>query len=89
MEESALIILDIVDSIANGYVKLSEKMQQLVDEDKKRALEAKEPVVEAEPIPTADLVDDEDVDSVSIDWKYLRPVKAKNIKKEESGEDEK
>ena len=34
MEQSALIILDIDDAIANGYVKLSAKMKQLVDEAK-------------------------------------------------------
>jgi hypothetical protein len=37
MEQSALVILDIDDAIANGYVKLSKKMQQLVDEEKERA----------------------------------------------------
>lgn len=36
MEESALVILDIDDAIANGYVKLSEKMMQLVEEEKAR-----------------------------------------------------
>lgn len=36
MEQSALIILDIDDAIANGYVRLSEKMQQLIEEEKKR-----------------------------------------------------
>lgn len=34
MEQSALVILDIDDAIANGYVKLSEKMKQLVEEAK-------------------------------------------------------
>lgn len=34
MEQSALVILDIEDAIANGYVKLSAKMKQLVDESK-------------------------------------------------------
>lgn len=37
MEQSALVILDIDDAIANGYVKLSSKMQQLVEEAKKFA----------------------------------------------------
>lgn len=37
MEQSALVILDINDAIANGYVKLSEKMKQLVEEEKKRS----------------------------------------------------
>ena len=37
MEQSALVILDINDAIANGYVTLSAKMQQLVDEEKERA----------------------------------------------------
>lgn len=39
MEQSALVILDIDDAIANGYVKLSDKMKQLVEEEKKRAKE--------------------------------------------------
>jgi len=34
MEQSALVILDIDDAIANGYVKLSSKMKQLVEESK-------------------------------------------------------
>lgn len=34
MEQSALVILDIDDAIANGYVKLSAKMNQLVEEAK-------------------------------------------------------
>ncbi len=34
MEKSALIILDVDDAIANGYVKLSAKMNQLVNEAK-------------------------------------------------------
>ena len=34
MEQSALVILDIDDAIANGYVNLSAKMKQLVDEAK-------------------------------------------------------
>ena len=37
MEQSALVILDIGDAIANGYVKLSEKMKQLVEEEKQRS----------------------------------------------------
>lgn len=37
MEQSALVILDIDDAIANGYVKLSAKMNQLVEEEKERA----------------------------------------------------
>ena len=36
MEQSALVILDIDDAIANGYVKLSAKMKQLIEEEKKR-----------------------------------------------------
>ena len=36
MEQSALVILDIDDAIANGYVKLSAKMNQLVEEAKAR-----------------------------------------------------
>lgn len=42
MEESALVILDIDDAIANGYVALSEKMQQLINEEKERDARAKE-----------------------------------------------
>lgn len=40
MEKSALVILDIDDAIANGYVKLSSKMSQLVDEAKKAGVES-------------------------------------------------
>ena len=40
MEKSALVILDIDDAIANGYVKLSSKMAQLVDEAKKAGVES-------------------------------------------------
>lgn len=36
MEQSALVIIDIDDAIANGYVKLSQRMQELIDEQKKR-----------------------------------------------------
>lgn len=42
MEQSALVILDMDDAIANGYVKLSEKMMQLIDEEKKRDKNARE-----------------------------------------------
>ncbi len=42
MEESALVILDIDDAIANGYVALSEKMKQLVEEEKERDSKARE-----------------------------------------------
>ena len=44
MEQSALIILDIDDAIANGYVTLSAKMKQLVDEAKsiRELMEAQE-----------------------------------------------
>ena len=35
MEQSALVILDIDDAIANGYVDLSKRMEELVDESKK------------------------------------------------------
>lgn len=42
MEESALVILDIDDAIANGYVALTEKMQQLIDEEKERDKKAKD-----------------------------------------------
>ena len=42
MEESALVILDMDDAIANGYVALSEKMKQLIDEEKERDKNARE-----------------------------------------------
>lgn len=42
MEESALVILDMDDAIANGYVALSEKMQQLIAEEKERDARARE-----------------------------------------------
>lgn len=42
MEESALVILDIDDAIANGYIALSDKMKQLIEEEKERAAKAKE-----------------------------------------------
>lgn len=42
MEESALVILDIDDAIANGYVALSDKMKQLIEEEKARDGKAKE-----------------------------------------------
>ena len=42
MEESALVILDIDDAIANGYIQLSDKMRQLIDEEKARDAKAKE-----------------------------------------------
>lgn len=38
MEESALVILDVDDAIANGYVKLSTRMQELVSESKNRRM---------------------------------------------------
>ncbi len=38
MEKSALIILDIDDAIANGYVNLSKRMEELVAESKSRRL---------------------------------------------------
>lgn len=42
MEQSALVIIDMDDAIANGYVALSEKMQQLIDEEKERDKRARE-----------------------------------------------
>lgn len=42
MEKSALVILDIDDAIANGYVKLSAKMSQLVEEAKRLDAESDE-----------------------------------------------
>lgn len=35
MEESALVILDIDDAIAGGYVRLSQRIEELLDESKK------------------------------------------------------
>ncbi len=35
MEESALVIIDMNDAIANGYVKLSQRMRELIEEQKK------------------------------------------------------
>ena len=34
MEESALVILDIDDAIAGGYVRLSQRIEELLDESK-------------------------------------------------------
>lgn len=42
MEESALVILDMDDAIANGYVALSEKMKQLIEEEKERDANARD-----------------------------------------------
>lgn len=42
MEESALVILDMDDAIANGYVALSEKMKQLIEEEKARDAKVKD-----------------------------------------------
>ena len=42
MEESALIILDIDDAVANGFVQLSDKMKQLIEEEKAREAKVKE-----------------------------------------------
>ena len=36
MEQSALVIIDMDDAIANGYVKLSQRMKELIDEQKER-----------------------------------------------------
>ena len=38
MEQSALVILDIDDAIANGYVKLSKRLNQLIEEAKENKL---------------------------------------------------
>lgn len=35
MEQSALVIIDIDDAIANGYVKLSQRMKELIEDQKK------------------------------------------------------
>lgn len=42
MEQSALVILDMDDAIANGYVTLTDKMKQLIDEEKERDKNARE-----------------------------------------------
>ena len=36
MEQSALVIIDIEDAMMNGYINLSNKMAQLVEEAKKK-----------------------------------------------------
>lgn len=36
MEEMALVIIDIDDGIANGFVELSKRLEELADESKKR-----------------------------------------------------
>ena len=36
MEQSALVIVDIDDAIANGYVKLSQRMRELIDDQKQQ-----------------------------------------------------
>ena len=36
MEQSALVIIDFDDAIANGYVTLSEKMRSMIQEQKKK-----------------------------------------------------
>ena len=36
MEQSALVIIDFDDAIANGYVVLSQKMKEMVQEQKKK-----------------------------------------------------
>lgn len=35
MEQSALVIIDADDAIANGYIKLSQRMQELIEEQRK------------------------------------------------------
>ena len=35
-EQSALVIIDVDDAIANGYVKLSQRMKELIDDQKER-----------------------------------------------------
>ena len=35
MEESALVIIDVDDAIANGYVDLSQRMKELIEESRK------------------------------------------------------
>lgn len=37
MEKSALVIIDIGDAIANGYVKLSESIKKIMDETGRKA----------------------------------------------------
>lgn len=39
MEKSALVIIDIDDAIANGYVKLSEAIKKIMDETGRQASE--------------------------------------------------
>ena len=42
MEESALVIIDIDDAIKNGYVKYSERIQQIIEDSKKAKEESNE-----------------------------------------------
>ena len=42
MEHSALVILDKDDAIAEGFIQLSDKMKQLIDEEKERDRYARE-----------------------------------------------
>ena len=36
MEQSALVILDIDDAVANGYVRLSDRLNQLIHENREK-----------------------------------------------------
>lgn len=36
MEQSALVIIDVDDAIANGYLKLSDKMKSMIQEQKQK-----------------------------------------------------
>lgn len=76
MEESALVILDMDDAIANGYVALSEKMKQLIDEEKKSDAAAKD--------AKAKLKAQRDL----LEKKNEKKNKVKEDKKEESNEQE-
>ena len=42
MEQSALVIVDIEDAVDNGYVQLSKRMNQLIDEARANKLAMKE-----------------------------------------------
>lgn len=50
MEKSALVIIDIDDAIANGYVKLSKNIEQIMKETGKRANEKDEEITDEETV---------------------------------------
>ena len=57
MEKSALVIIDINDAIANGYVKLSENIEKIVRSNLKESEELEEQEEIIENIEDLDLED--------------------------------